>query len=165
MRPLPFPIVIPALLAAALACGSEPAPAPAGEEAPPIPADTAPVARSAVPSDSVVAWADDIRAGIAPLPVQVGTDPAAARQRAVELYVTRQERIEQAVGPGTGSAPALAAAVHEAEARFHELLQLLGETPPPDADRVGDAVAALDARIDEVVTLVGGGNVADGGSR
>lgn len=143
-----------ALLTTALAC-ADPAPPPAGEEAPPIPADTAPVVTAPAPLDSVLVWAADIRAGIAALPARVEADPLAARQRAVELYVTRQERIEQTVGPGTGSAPDLAEAVHEAEARFHELMQLLGETPPPDSARVAEAVETLDARIGEVTDLLG----------
>lgn len=151
-----------ALLATGLAC-AEPAPPPAGEEAPPIPADTASVVTAPTLLDSVPVWAGDIRAGIAPLPAQFEADPLAARQRAVELYVTRQERIEQTVGPGTGSDPQLAEAVHEAEARFHELMQLLDETPPPDSTRVAGAVRALDTRIGDVTDLFG--RPADGASR
>lgn len=113
-------------------------------------------------SDSVVAWAEEIRAGIAGLPRQVADDPDGARQRAVELYVTRQERIEQASGPGTGSAAELAESIHEAEARFHELMQLLGGTPPPDSTAVHLAVERLDARLAEVVDLAGGAESARG---
>lgn len=114
------------------------------------------------PADSVIAWAEEIREGIGPLPAQVGSDPDAARQRAVELYVTRQERIEQAAGPGTGSPAGLAESVHEAEARFHELLQLLGESPPPDSTEVANAVEALDARLAEVVDLAGAAELTTG---
>jgi len=162
-----MPTATATLLATALGCG-EPGPPPAGEEAPPIPADTAPVVTAPTPLDSVLVWAGDIRAGIALLPAQVEADPLAARQRAVELYVTRLERIEQTVGPGTGSAPDLAEAVHEAEARFHELMQLLDETPPPDSTRVAGVVRALDTRIGEVTDLVGrpgDGVSGDTGSR
>ena len=109
------------------------------------------------PADSVIAWTAQIREGIRPLPVLVATDPEGARQRAVELYVTRQERIEQAAGPGTGSPADLAQSVHEAEARFHELMQLLGENPPPDSAAVGGAVEALDARLAEVAGLAEAG--------
>ena len=105
--------------------------------------------------DSVVAWAGEIRTGLAVLPQQVSEDPDGARQRAVELYVTRQERIEQASGPGTGSAADLAESIHQAEARFHELMQLLGGTPPPDSTAVRLAVQSLDARLAEVVDLAG----------
>lgn len=140
------------LAATAFACG-EPAPSPPHEEVPPAPADTIRVA-AAAPGDSVIAWANDIRTGIAPLPGQVEIDPVAARQRAVELYVTRQERIEQTVGPGTEAAPDLAEAVDVAETTFHELMQLLGESPPPDSARVADAVRSLDARIGDVTDLV-----------
>ena len=77
------------------------------------------------------------------------------RDPAVELYDTRQERIEKAAGSGTGSPADLAESVHEAEARFHELMQLLGQSPPPDSAAVGSAVEALDARLAEVVELAG----------
>lgn len=104
-------------------------------------------------ADSVPGWIEDIRAGIEPLAGRVVSDPEGARQRAVELYVTRQERIEQSVGPGTGSDAALAESVHEAEARFHELMQILGTTPPPDSIEVGGAVSALDAELVRVLDL------------
>jgi hypothetical protein len=113
---------------------------------------------SLAPADSVIAWANAIREGIGSLPAQVGADPDGARQRAVELYVTRQERIEQAAGPGTGSPADLAESVHQAEARFHELMQILSETPPPDSAAVGGAVEALDARLAEVVGLAESGD-------
>lgn len=114
--------------------------------------------RSPAPRDSVIAWAAQIRESIQALPALVATDPEGARQRAVEFYVTRQERIEQAAGPGTGSPADLAESVHQAEARFHELMQLLGETPPPDAAAVSGAVGALDARLAEVIRLVEDGD-------
>ena len=141
------------LVVSGFACGEPSPPPPPSEEVPPAPADTIPVA--AAGGDSVIAWANDIRAGIAQLPGQVRIDPVAARQRAVELYVTRQERIEQTVGPGSGVAPELAAAVDDAESRFHELMQLLSETPPPDSSRVADAVRNLDAGIADVIDRAG----------
>ena len=106
-----------------------------------------------VPVDSVIAWAEDIRSGIAPLAGLVGGDPEGARQRAVELYITRQERIEQTIGPGTGSGNALEGSVHEAEARFHDLMQILGTTPPPDSASVEAAVSALDRELIRVLDL------------
>lgn len=142
------------LVVSGFACGEPSPPPPPSEEVPPAPAETIPVA-AAASGDSVIAWADDIRAGIAQLPGQVRIDPVAARQRAVELYVTRQERIEQTVGPGSGVAPELAAAVDDAESRFHELMQLLSETPPPDSTRVADAVRSLDAGIADVTDRAG----------
>ncbi|HET7693519.1 MAG TPA: hypothetical protein VFM44_10575 [Gemmatimonadota bacterium] len=159
MRPLRF---LPILFLAA-ACGGDPGEG-AGTDAPAVPADSLPDtpaeavdAGYPAPADSVVAWATEIREGIRPLPTRVAGDPDGARQRAVELYVTRQERIEQAVGPGTGAPVDLAESVHEAEARFHELMQLLGETPPPDSAAVESAVEALDARLAEVVELLESG--------
>ena len=126
-----------------------------------VPTSTAPAVAPA-PADSVIVWAIDIREGIRPLAERVAADADGARQRAVELYVTRQERIEQAAGPGTGSPADLAESVHEAEARFHELMQLLGENPPPDSGAVGTAVDALDARLAEVIELAGSGDAVAG---
>ena len=143
------------LFVSALACASEPAASDAAD----TPADAsapAPSPTEPASADSVVAWAEEIRAGIALLPGRVEEDPDGARQRAVDLYVTRQERIEQASGPGTGSPADLAESVDEAEARFHELMQLLGETPPPDSTVVRGAVQALDARLAQVVDLSAG---------
>lgn len=162
-RPLRF---LPIFILAA-ACGTGPGLGADADE-PAAPADStpaasaeAPAAGSPAPADSVIAWATEIRQGIRPLPARVDEDPDGARQRAVELYVTRQERIEQAAGPGTGSPADLAESVHQAEARFHELMQLLGETPPPDSAAVESAVEALDARLAEVVELLeAGGDVA-----
>lgn len=155
-RFLILPLLASSLLAAALACdgGSSPETSDAEDAfAGSVPdratADSSPAATADF--DSVIAWADEIRQGIQPLAGQVGSDPAAARDRAVELYLTRQERIERAVGPGTGSAAELAESVHEAEARFHELMELLGETPPPDSTRVAASVAALDAGLAKVL--------------
>ena len=159
-RTLLASILTLALLPVTVACGggSEP-PAGDGSEAD-APGEAAsaisPRAPTRASADSVIAWAQEIREGIGPLARQVGSDPDAARQGAVELYVTRQERIEQAAGPGTGSSPELASSVHEAEARFHELMQLLGESPPPHATDVETAVQALDERLAEVVELAGG---------
>lgn len=132
-------------------CGADPADRPddpADAPAPAFRADTL------VPADSVPLWIREIREGIAPLAGQVGPDPEGARQRAVELYVTRQERIEQTVGRGAGSDSTLAASVLEAETRFHTLMQLLGSTPPPDSTRVAVAVADLDTELGRVLGLL-----------
>jgi hypothetical protein len=135
----------------AIACTSEPAESETAERPERSVSASAPSPAAAASADSVVAWAAEIRVGIADLPTRVTDDPDGARQRAVELYVTRQERIEQASGPGTGAPADLAESVHQAEARFHELMQLLGATPPPDSAAVHEAVLALDARLAEVV--------------
>jgi hypothetical protein len=149
-NPLGSILTIP-LFVSAMACASEPAESETGEQLERSISAAAPSSAAAASADSVVAWAEEIQAGIAALPAGVTDDPDGARQRAVELYVTRQERIEQASGPGTGAPADLAESVHQAEARFHELMQLLGATPPPDSAAVHDAVLALDARLAEVV--------------
>ena len=161
MRTALYSILTIPLLVSTIACASEPAEYETAEGrertvSDSVLSDSVPSAGVAAPADSVVAWATEIQAGIADLPTRVTDDPDGARQRAVELYVTRQERIEQASGPGTGAPADLAESVHQAEARFHELMQLLGETPPPDSTAVHGAVQALDARLAEVVDLAAG---------
>jgi hypothetical protein len=148
------------LFVSAIACASEPAENETAERPERSVSTSAPSPAAPASADSVVAWAAEIQAGIADLPTRVTDDPDGARQRAVELYVTRQERIEQASGPGTGAPADLAESVHQAEARFHELMQLLGATPPPDSAAVHDAVLALDARLVEVVDRVAGQDLA-----
>jgi hypothetical protein len=159
MRAPRFPLLSVALLAAAAACGGESAGSAGSSDASLRPDTTVGTTIGASPTstagaDSVIAWAREIREGVAPLAGRVATDPEGARQRAVELYITRQERIEQTLGPGSGSSADLAESVLGAEARFHDLMQLLGETPPPDSTRVAEAVAALDAGLGEVLARI-----------
>lgn len=148
------------LFVSAIACACEPAENEPAERSEGSESASPPSPATAVSADSVVAWAAEIQAGIADLPTRVTDDPDGARQRAVELYVTRQERIEQASGPGTGAPADLAESVHQAEARFHELMQLLGSTPPPDSAAVHEAVRALDVRLAEVVDRAAGQDLA-----
>lgn len=159
MRTFLRSILTMSLFVSAIACASEPAESETAERSERSVSASAP-SPAAASTDSVVAWAAEIRAGIADLPTRVTDDPDGARQRAVELYVTRQERIEQASGPGTGAPADLAESVHQAEARFHELMQLLGATPPPDRAAVHEAVLALDARLAEVVDRAAGQDLA-----
>lgn len=108
-------------------------------------AATTPDSASAGPG--LGALVGDIRAGIAGIPGLVGDAPDSARQTAIRLYVTRQEVIEARWGPRAPEAPdSLAAAVAEAEARHHRLMEVLGESPP-DSVAVAEAVDALDAQL------------------
>lgn len=72
-------------------------------------------------------------------------DPTAVRKRVLDLYVTRQEYIEMYWGPGgrLAAGESLGAAVEASEARFHDLMIMLGETPPPPASRVSEAGSAV----------------------
>lgn len=101
---------------------------------------------AAVPAD-LPGLVGQIRSGIAPLAARVGNDPDGTRQRAVDLYITRQEELERRYGPRSdpgATASALGRSVIDAETRFHELMQLLSKSPPPDSAAVAGAVAALD---------------------
>lgn len=145
-------------VAALFACGTE---APDGEEAGP-PADTTgasepPTAEAVESSPSEADLPDlvnDIREGIAPLAGTVEQAPDTARQRAVRLYVTRQEVIEARWGPRSeGGETPLAVAVVEAEDHFHHLMETLNATPPPDSTTVADAVDSLDSRLAEILRV------------
>ena len=146
-----------------VACeGSEPTP---GDGVSEVPGDAvsldatvaATVAGEAVDGDgegvSLTGWVDEIRTGIEPLAAQVETDPAQTRMDAVGLYVTRMERIEQAFGPRgrVVDNAALGHAVNEAEARFHDLMEILSVTPPPATADVAATVEALDSALVEVL--------------
>jgi hypothetical protein len=98
-------------------------------------------------------WVAAIREGLAGLPGVVAADTAGALQRALDLYVGRQEFIELYWGPSgrlSGDAVGLGASVLEAESRFHELLQLLA-APPVDTATVRGKTAELFAQLDRVL--------------
>jgi len=94
-------------------------------------------------------WVREIREGIRGLAEE---ERGAAQRRALELYVGRQEYLEMYFGPAgrISRGGALGSAVLEAEARFHDLLQLLGK-PAVERAEVEAAVAALDERLVRVV--------------
>lgn len=144
---------VAAALAAALgACGAQaPEPAAAGKAAAPVGAGASGVIPG-TPAGGLRDWVTDIRRGTADLPARAAVAPGEAQRQALELYIGRQEYIELYYGPGgrRAAGEALGAAVEEAEARFHELLQLLG-TPRPDPSRVSESVAALAAQLERVV--------------
>lgn len=79
-------------------------------------------------------------------------DATAARKAVLDLYLTRQEYIELYYGPGghVAAPEAVGETVERAEQRFHELMQLLGETPS-SSDRVERAVVALTTAHEEVL--------------
>lgn len=104
------------------------------------------------PPGGLPEWIADIRDGLRDLPARARQDPVGAQRQALELYLSRQEVIERyygAGGPRTG--PALGEAVEAGELRFHELLRLTARTPPPDSGEVAEAVAALEAQLEEVL--------------
>lgn len=95
------------------------------------------------PAGGLTAWIEDIHGGLEDLPAVAARDASAARRQALDLYIGRQEYIELyfgAAGTLAGGAE-LDAAVDSAEARFHDLMQLVGQAP---VDSVA-AAAALGA--------------------
>lgn len=96
------------------------------------------------PEGDLDRWVEDIITGIAPLPEEAKTDGAAAQGKALNLYVTRQEYIEMYYGPGgrLKASAELGTLIEDAEARFHDLMKLLG-TKPVDVAAVEKAAVAL----------------------
>lgn len=134
-------------LAACGAGGEEPAADAVGEE--PAPADAA-ARLPGTPDGGLVDWVDDIRATLAALPAD---SPAVARQKVLDAYIGRQEYIELYYGAGgrLGPRAELVASVTEAETRFHELMQALGQDPPAARERIDELVRELEAQLDVVL--------------
>ncbi len=124
-----------------------------GGEAAAKEAGAEPAAIPGTPAGGLADWVAEIRRGIADLPARAGAEPGEAQRRALDLYIGRQEYIELYYGPGgrLTSGEALGPAVKEAEARFHELMRMLGAAPAADSARVAAAVEALVAQLDRVV--------------
>ena len=119
-----------------------------------MPAAAAPVALIAgTPPGGLRDWVEAIRAGTASLPDVASTDRSAAQRAALDLYISRQEYLEMYYGPGgrQPGPPALREAVLNAEARFHDLLQLLA-ADPVDPVAVREGMALLHAQLDKVLT-------------
>ena len=142
-----------AVLAATLACDRKEPTIETTEVAP----DTALTSVVAAEPGTLEPWVAEIRAGIRELPARVTLDPADARRRAIDLYETRQEAIEQRWGVRGSAEPdsALATAVMAAEGSFHDLLALLNRPAPPDSAAVAGAVAQLETRLDAVLEAAG----------
>ncbi|NJD09558.1 MAG: hypothetical protein FIB01_03600 [Gemmatimonadetes bacterium] len=99
-------------------------------------------------------WIGEVRAGLAGMPELAERDPAAAKNRALQLYVTRQEYIEMYYGTAGRAVRGteLAEAVVTAESRFHALHR--GLNPPDgrvDVRAVGPAAGALRDQYDLVL--------------
>lgn len=139
---------------AMLGCGGGQAPgSAAGAEDEARVAGAAPMPIPGTPAGGLVDWVAEIRSGLQALPAQAATEPRAAQDRALELYVGRQEYIEIYYGPAgrLSGGGVLGTTVAEAETRFHELMQLLGQTPAPDSARVATAVDALEGQLERVL--------------
>jgi hypothetical protein len=151
-----------ALLVAATACApgdGDAAPgtagaAPASEQStePAAAADTTVVAGT--PEGGLERWIGEIRAGVDSLGDLAERDAAAAKNVALNLYVTRQEFIELYYGTTARAAKdaVLNEAVMTAEARFHDLLRVVN-TPDGAIDTrlLRESAGAMDAQYDRVL--------------
>lgn len=141
------------LLAAAglVACGDT------GERVPSVGAETPTATGGLIPGTpeaGLDTWIDLIHDGLAPVPALATRDPGEARSVALDLYIGRQEYIELyfgSAGPLAGGAE-LDAAVDSSEARFHEVMQLIGQ-PTGDSATVSAAIDSLRAAHERVLEL------------
>lgn len=128
------------------ACADQPQPA-ANADAASTAAAPAGALIPGTPDGDLGDWVNAIRSGIATLPAEAKTDPAAAGRKTNELYVTRQEYIEMYYGAGgkLKASEKLGAEIETAETRFHELMKVF-IAQPVDVAAVEQAVKALDAQ-------------------
>jgi len=152
-------LVLVAVAASVAACGSdgEDDGAMDGAEAAATPdAATRPTPQRlpGTPEGGLEEWVAEIRTGLSALPELVPESLAAAQQRTVQLYVGRQEWLERYYGTAgmlvADTSATLPRAVMDAEARFHELLQLVTEGAPT-REAVRSAVGAVDAEFERVL--------------
>jgi hypothetical protein len=156
----PARVLLPLSAAAVFLAGAACAPGSPDDAA----ADSPPAAHAAdsdalvppageIPPGGLADWIEDVREGLAALPARAAADPAAAQRLALDHYVGRQEYIELFYGANgrLTAGETLGPAVMSAEAKFHDLMLLLGGSPPPDSTRVRAAVDALLAEYDRVL--------------
>ncbi|HET9986766.1 MAG TPA: hypothetical protein VFQ38_24530 [Longimicrobiales bacterium] len=105
------------------------------------------------PAGGLQDWITDVRRGLAAAAERSASDPAGAQRQALELYLTRQEYIEQYYGTGgrLNAGPALGPAVKAAEDRFHEVLQQMRPGAGSAAGGLAGGVARLSAQYDTVL--------------
>ncbi|MBI4520893.1 MAG: FTR1 family iron permease [Gemmatimonadetes bacterium] len=107
------------------------------------------------PAGGLRDWVGDVSRGFREVVAlaQAGDVPA-ARSRALDLYISRQEYIEIFYGAGgrlvAPTHAALATTVEDSETRFHELLQLVNASPV-DSAGLAAAMAAVEAQHQRVI--------------
>ena len=147
-----------ALACVVAACGTD---APAQDDVT-LPAAPAAERLAGTPDGGLRSWVRDIRTGTTDLVERFREDRKSAEKTAVDLYVNRQEWLERYWGTygllTQSVAPSLGQAVMDAEARFHELLTILTE-PEATESRVEEAVRALDAQLEQVLSESEAANV------
>ncbi len=100
------------------------------------------------PAGGLARWVAEVRAGLArEVRPRIATSPSQALERAIALYVSHQEYIEQYYERGRPlyAGHALATEVKRSETRFHELMQVLQRQPPGPA-AADSALTRLDAQ-------------------
>ena len=138
-----------ALLAAACAPDEPPEP----EAAPPA---VTPAAEKPLPPGGLETWVADVAGAADSVVALTQADLKAAQERAMMLYIDRQEIIEQNYGPnGKLNAPeAVADAVMESERRFHRVLAVVNATDTTAIrGQIASVVDSLKAQHVEVVRL------------
>lgn len=107
------------------------------------------------PPGGLEQWIEDIRTGLANVPELAATDMAAAQKTTLDLYIGRQEYLELYYGEAGRyrSSDALATAITEDEAAFHQLLQMVNPAASETADTaaIRAQLETLNERLDTVL--------------
>ena len=142
-----------ALLLALLATACSPDEPQDAETAPPA---AATAAETPLPPGGLETWVSDVAVAADSVVTLAQADLKAAQERAMMLYIDRQEVIEQNYGPnGKLNAPqAVADAVMDSERRFHRVLALVNATDTTAIRaQIAGVVDSLKAQHAEVVRL------------
>ena len=148
---IPFFVSVPLVF---VACeNSAPAAEEATEAAAPAAGDQGLIPNT--PPGGLEQWIEDIRSGLANVPELAATDMAAAQKTTLDLYIGRQEYLELYYGEAGRyrSSDALATAITEDEAAFHQLLQMVNPAAMERADTaaIRAQLETLNERLDTVL--------------
>jgi FTR1 family protein len=117
--------------------------------------NTAAATQSGAPPGSMLDWISEMRTRVKVIPEMVAKDAAATQREVLDIYIGRQEFLEQYYGPaGTVSAGGeLGDAVILAERMFHDLMGLVGKASGPEPAKVRLLTDSLDATLAKVSRL------------
>ncbi|HKJ93463.1 MAG TPA: hypothetical protein VJ957_09850, partial [Longimicrobiales bacterium] len=106
------------------------------------------------PVGGLADWVADVRQGLSGLATEAVANVSAAQQKALNLYLSRQEYIEMYYGAAgrLSHGGTLGEAVSAAEQQYHRLLQLLGGEGAVTRAQVQAALDTLSVRYRDVLS-------------
>jgi hypothetical protein len=107
------------------------------------------------PAGSMLDWVAEMRTRVRAVPEMLGRDATAAQREVLDIYIGRQEFLEQYYGPaGTVSAGGpLGDEVILAERMFHDLMGLVGQGSGADVSKVRSLTDSLDKTLTAVARI------------